>query len=91
MKCPICVDSDLHIAERHGIEVDWCVRCRGVWLDRGELDKLISRAGHGFAEVMPDATARRGNAWSREDTFFDDDYRRPPRRKSLLREILDFD
>jgi len=42
MKCPTC-DIDLTIAERQGVEIDICPRCRGVWLDRGELDKIIDR------------------------------------------------
>ncbi len=42
MKCPVCV-VDLKIAERAGIEIDYCPNCRGVWLDRGELDKIIER------------------------------------------------
>ena len=44
MKCPVCSDADLVMSERQGIEVDYCPRCRGVWLDRGELDKIIERA-----------------------------------------------
>lgn len=44
MKCPHCVDTLLVMAERHGIEIDYCPKCRGVWLDRGELDKIIDRA-----------------------------------------------
>lgn len=43
MKCPID-GSDLVITERQGVEIDYCPRCRGVWLDRGELDKIIERA-----------------------------------------------
>ena len=43
MKCPVC-DVDLAMAERQGIEIDYCPTCRGVWLDRGELDKIIERA-----------------------------------------------
>jgi Zn-finger nucleic acid-binding protein len=43
MKCP--VDSiDLIMSERSGVEIDYCPQCRGVWLDRGELDKIIDRA-----------------------------------------------
>lgn len=45
MKCPICNGIDLKIAERQGIEIDYCPECRGVWLDRGELDKIIERSG----------------------------------------------
>ena len=43
MKCPKC-HSDLMISDRQGIEIDFCPQCRGVWLDRGELDKMIERA-----------------------------------------------
>jgi Zn-finger nucleic acid-binding protein len=47
MKCP--VDSvDLIMSERSGVEIDYCPQCRGVWLDRGELDKIIDRAADSF-------------------------------------------
>lgn len=42
MKCPVC-HLELQIAVRSGIEIDYCPNCRGVWLDRGELDKIIER------------------------------------------------
>ncbi len=44
MKCPICPNTDLLMTERSGIEIDYCPQCRGVWLDRGELDKIIERS-----------------------------------------------
>lgn len=44
MKCPVCPGSDLLMTERLGIEIDYCPQCRGVWLDRGELDKIIERS-----------------------------------------------
>ena len=44
MQCPPCSQSPLVISERQGVEIDYCARCRGVWLDRGELDKLIERS-----------------------------------------------
>jgi Zn-finger nucleic acid-binding protein len=44
MKCPICPDTDLVMTERQGVEIDYCPKCRGVWLDRGELDKIIERS-----------------------------------------------
>ena len=43
MQCPVCKEPQLVIAERQGIEIDYCPSCRGVWLDRGELDKIIER------------------------------------------------
>lgn len=44
MQCPVCTTSQLVMSERSGIEIDYCPQCRGVWLDRGELDKIIDRA-----------------------------------------------
>ena len=44
MKCPQCKDNALAMSERQGIEIDYCPSCRGIWLDRGELDKLIEKA-----------------------------------------------
>ena len=43
MVCPNC-RVDLVMAERHGVEIDYCPKCRGVWLDRGELDKIVEKA-----------------------------------------------
>jgi Zn-finger nucleic acid-binding protein len=54
MKCPVCPDTDLLMTERSGIEIDYCPQCRGVWLDRGELDKIIERSLH---EAVPISTA----------------------------------
>lgn len=44
MRCPTCPNTLLVISERQGVEIDYCPQCRGVWLDRGELDKLLDRA-----------------------------------------------
>jgi uncharacterized protein len=43
MNCPSCKSSPLSISERKGIEIDFCPTCRGIWLERGELDKIIER------------------------------------------------
>lgn len=43
MPCPVC-SVPLTLSERQGIEIDYCPQCRGVWLDRGELDKIIERS-----------------------------------------------
>jgi Zn-finger nucleic acid-binding protein len=43
MQCPVC-NLDLVMSERQGIEIDYCPKCRGVWLDRGELDKIIEKS-----------------------------------------------
>src|ERR1700741_3721258 len=44
MKCPVCKTPDLLMTERQNVEIDYCPTCRGIWLDRGELDKLLARA-----------------------------------------------
>ncbi|MBX1886190.1 TFIIB-type zinc ribbon-containing protein [Campylobacter peloridis] len=44
MNCPVCANTDLLMSERNGVEIDYCPKCRGVWLDRGELDKIIERS-----------------------------------------------
>jgi len=52
MRCPNC-DNNLSVREQSGIEIDYCPGCRGVWLDRGELDKFIERAGREATHVSP--------------------------------------
>jgi len=103
MKCPVD-DTELAMAERHGIEVDYCPKCRGVWLDRGELDKIIERAGEPQAQEAPARYAEPVRAAVRDDDryrderrdhrSYDDDYRghhKHRRKKSFLGEIFDFD
>ena len=43
MKCPVCKDVTLLMSEKKGIEIDYCPECRGIWLDRGELEKLTEK------------------------------------------------
>jgi uncharacterized protein len=87
MKCPTCADATLVMSERQGVEIDYCPECRGVWLDRGELDKLIERSAEPAPPQHPaPATAR--------PDFVDSDYRQHHRlphrsRKSWLSEIFD--
>lgn len=52
MQCPVCTTQALVMSERQGIEIDYCPQCRGVWLDRGELDKIIERSA-GAAAPAP--------------------------------------
>ena len=54
MKCPVCTNVDLLMSERQGVEIDYCPNCRGVWLDRGELDKIIERQPAGSATYQTD-------------------------------------
>ncbi|MEW5773264.1 MAG: zf-TFIIB domain-containing protein [Thermodesulfobacteriota bacterium] len=54
MKCPKC-NAVLLIAERHGVEIDYCPDCRGLWLDRGELDKILDRSAPFRQDAAPSA------------------------------------
>jgi uncharacterized protein len=88
MKCPICSDSQLLIAERRGVEIDYCPSCRGVWLDRGELDTIIQRAGEGPHQGRADAGDRGVDSRPREN---DDTGHRDPRsqkRGGFLNDLL---
>ncbi len=79
MKCPIC-NVDLLITDRQGIEIDYCPKCRGIWLDRGELDKIIDRS---IAINNPDD---RDFKISEKNEYY---YKK--RKKSFLGELFDFD
>lgn len=56
MKCPVDF-IDLVMSERSGVEIDYCPKCRGVWLDRGELDKIIDRVNGGGGATPPRPSA----------------------------------
>lgn len=87
MKCPVCKDASLVMAERQGIEIDYCPECRGVWLDRGELDKLVERAERQPSERPRTDMPERGREHERH--YRDDDYYRGKPRKSFLRDLFD--
>lgn len=84
MKCPVCKDANLAMTDRQGIEIDYCPECRGVWLDRGELDKLIERA----ERPRSDPPERPREPERHERPYRDDQYRGKP-RKSFLSELFD--
>jgi Zn-finger nucleic acid-binding protein len=81
--CPACT-VELKIAERQGVEIDYCPQCRGVWLERGELDKILDRSRQ--------VASPRYEAYEEDD---DERYRysdpRRRRRKSFWEDLFDFD
>jgi len=98
MQCPIDGEN-LIIADRSGVEIDYCPKCRGVWLDRGELDKIIDRVAPELAPepVNPEfynAEPHRPDQYREQysDTRQRDDFRksgkRPKRRKSFAQNML---
>jgi Zn-finger nucleic acid-binding protein len=96
MPCPHC-RVDLVMSERQGIEIDYCPQCRGVWLDRGELDKIIERSmsydagapqGGPYPPGKPGAppTPWGGRGYEDDD---DDDRRYGRRRRGFLGGLFD--
>ena len=104
MLCPVDGET-LVMADRSGVEIDYCPKCRGVWLDRGELDKIIDRGAsaapapaaapvwtaepRGTEPPRAEAPRRQDDRYRRDD---DDDDRRHPkrRREGFLSELFDF-
>ena len=86
MSCPVCRVA-LVMSERQGVEIDYCPQCRGVWLDRGELDKIIER---GAAEARP-APAQQPPRQGDYDRSYDHGghHGHRKRRKSFLEELFD--
>lgn len=84
MNCPVCA-TELRPVDRQGIEVDVCSRCRGVWLDRGELDRLIERsAAAAFDDDDDDRYDGRDRPY-RDRPYHD------PKRKGFFGRFFDFD
>ena len=96
MLCPIC-RVDLVMSERQGVEIDYCPQCRGVWLDRGEPDKVVERSaametGGQAAPQQYRAPDRGPPGYHKGDQYIGGDHRQQPygrKRKSWLAEIFD--
>lgn len=87
MLCPID-KTPLVMSERQSIEIDYCPTCRGVWLDRGELDKIIERSGAGIsAQAAPERPRAAEGGGHRGYSHEQHGYKK--RRKSFLEEIFD--
>jgi uncharacterized protein len=95
--CPACM-VEMQITERQGVEIDHCPQCRGVWLERGELDKILERARRVPSSRHDDDDDERyrheGASPRRHDDDDDEQYRHggasPRRRKSFLENLFDF-
>jgi Zn-finger nucleic acid-binding protein len=100
MNCPICDGVSLVMSERNDIEIDYCPKCRGVWLDRGELDKIIERsaslaAPQAVNSPAPASAARTHTqpphyAQGHSPSHHDGGYYKKKKRESFLGELFDF-
>ncbi len=105
MNCPVCQTTALVMSERAGVEIDYCPKCRGVWLDRGELDKIVQRAAAEeglpapsrpagpapgtYAPPAPTPQAYPPGYNPNHDSKFGYSYGQP-KRKSVWKELFDF-
>jgi Zn-finger nucleic acid-binding protein len=89
VNCPVCKNVSLLMTDRQGIEIDYCPNCRGVRLDRGELDKLIEksfppRADRDCADRPPQRSSYES------DHSYRGDYGKKKKKESFLSDLFDF-
>ncbi len=97
MQCPVCKTQALVMSERQGIEIDYCPQCRGVWLDRGELDKIIERSTDAAAPVRaatppppPQAVQHRDTRHLGQQQYSDQHGYRKKKKEGFLSDLFDF-
>ncbi len=93
MLCPTCKTVNLVMSERQGVEIDYCPQCRGVWLDRGELDKIIDKAtlAPAPAREAPRAPSYSPDPARHDPRYHQDGHYKKRRREGFLSDIFDFD
>ena len=91
MKCPNCNET-LIMADRQGVEIDYCPKCRGVWLDRGELDKIIERNTTYTQGPQNDSYSNQKRDSFEDDPYFkNNSHYKHKKRKGFLGDLFDFD
>jgi hypothetical protein len=98
MKCPNCNET-LVMADRQGIEIDYCPKCRGVWLDRGELDKIVERSADYSPTPIPPPADRHyehdddyyKKQYPQQGGHYNDPHHRHKKKKGFLGDFFDFD
>ena len=88
MNCPVC-SVELKMSERQGVEIDYCPQCRGVWLDRGEIDKIVERSVAVPSASRPDERPYYQRGHDEHDRHDQHDWK-GRKRKGLLGDIFDF-
>lgn len=98
MNCPVC-NVPLSMSDRQGVEIDYCPKCRGVWLDRGELDKIIERSGAEFEPARReesdehkryDEHKKYDEHRSDKSGYYSQPHKKHKKRESFLGDLFDF-
>ena len=88
MKCPNCNET-LLMTERNNIEIDYCPSCRGVWLDKGELDKMLDYAAQ---NPTPQYDSKNSyDDYKNKPPHYQQGHQKPHKKKSFLGDLFDFD
>jgi len=102
MYCPVCKDTKLLISNRQEVEIDYCPECRGVWLDRGELDKIIERSTKvsgpardndrrdSYREKDDDRRDRNRDGYQEKGSYYNEHDYKKKKRGGFLEDIFDF-
>ncbi len=86
MPCPVCA-VPLVMSDRQGVEIDYCPQCRGVWLDRGELDKIIERSAREQAPPPQPQQSYRPDRAPPQQHYGNQGYHK--RKRSFLEDLFD--
>ncbi|WP_298707260.1 zf-TFIIB domain-containing protein [Chitinophaga sp.] len=95
MKCPNCNET-LLMSQRNNVEIDYCPNCRGIWLDKGELDKLLEyderRSSSSDQRSYDDRSREDQRRYDHRDKdYYDDRHKYPKKKKGFLGDFFDFD
>ena len=104
MKCPNCNET-LLMTERNSVEIDYCPSCRVVWLDKGELDKMLEAVDRNYSQQAPPQQYEQAPPQQyqetpppqqyQQDPYYKKDYykhgQKPYKKKSFLGDFFDFD
>lgn len=95
MHCPTCKTVNLVMSERQGVEIDYCPQCRGVWLDRGELDKIIEKSSASFTDSKTPPSgapypSHSAPAHPHPSSMPHGGYYKKKKRESFLSDLFDF-
>ncbi len=88
MNCPVC-NEQLLLSEKQGIEIDYCPKCRGIWLDRGELEKIVERSNQISHSFQTDNRPKKYDDDDYHYKYKDKDYKYN-KKKGFLGDIFDF-
>ena len=81
MKCPVCKDVTLLMSEKKGVEIDYCPECRGIWLDRGELEKIMEKEDTYIKKEVKESSHKESKHYEEKP--------RKQKRESFMSEIFE--